>query len=62
MIAGSRGWGRSAGLYAAAGALLVREAGGLVAGLTGEPDFMQTGDIVAATPKVFSPFLEAIRP
>jgi myo-inositol-1(or 4)-monophosphatase len=46
----------------AAGALLIREAGGLVAGLTGEPDYMETGDIVAATPKVFSQFLAAIRP
>jgi myo-inositol-1(or 4)-monophosphatase len=46
----------------AAGALLIREAGGLVAGLTGEPDYMETGDIIAATPKIFPQFLEAMRP
>jgi myo-inositol-1(or 4)-monophosphatase len=45
----------------AAGALLVREAGGLVSGLTGEPDFMESGDIVAATPKLFPQMLEAMR-
>lgn len=46
----------------AAGALLIREAGGLVAGLTGEPDYMETGDIIAATPKIFPQFLGAMRP
>jgi myo-inositol-1(or 4)-monophosphatase len=37
----------------AAGALLIQEAGGLVADLSGEQDFMSTGDVVAATPKIF---------
>ncbi len=46
----------------AAGALLIREAGGLVSGLTGEPDYMETGDVVAATPKLFPQFLDAMRP
>ena len=45
----------------AAGALLIAEAGGLVADLSGEQDFMQTGDVVAATPKVFPALLEAMR-
>jgi myo-inositol-1(or 4)-monophosphatase len=45
----------------AAGALLVQEAGGLVAGLTGEQDHMQSGDVVAATPKIFPAMLEALR-
>jgi myo-inositol-1(or 4)-monophosphatase len=45
----------------AAGALLITEAGGLVADLSGEQDFMQTGDVVAATPKVFPALLEAMR-
>ena len=45
----------------AAGALLVRESGGLVAGLTGEPDYMESGDIVAATPKLLPQMLEAMR-
>ena len=45
----------------AAGALLIREAGGLVGGLTGEDDWYASGDIVAATPKVFPQLLEAIK-
>jgi myo-inositol-1(or 4)-monophosphatase len=45
----------------AAGALLITEAGGLVADPTGEQDFMQSGDICAATPKIFTAVLEAMR-
>jgi myo-inositol-1(or 4)-monophosphatase len=45
----------------AAGALLIKEAGGLVGGLTGEDDWYETGDIVAATPKVFVQLLDAIK-
>ena len=45
----------------AAGALLIQEAGGLVADMTGEQDFMSTGDVVAATPKIFPAVLEAMR-
>ena len=45
----------------AAGALLIKEAGGLVGGLTGEDDWYETGDIVAATPKVFPQLLESIK-
>lgn len=45
----------------AAGALLVKEAGGLVGGLTGEDDWYETGDIVASTPKVFPQLLAAIK-
>jgi len=45
----------------AAGALLIQEAGGLVADMTGEQDFMNTGDVVAATPKIFPAVLEAMR-
>jgi len=37
----------------AAGALLVLEAGGLVGDFSGEQAWLQTGDILAATPKVF---------
>lgn len=44
----------------AAGALLIKEAGGLVGGLTGEDDWYETGDIVAGTPKVFAQLLPAI--
>lgn len=45
----------------AAGSLLVKEAGGLVGGLAGEDDWYESGDIVAATPKVFVQLLEAIK-
>jgi len=45
----------------AAGALLIQEAGGLVADITGEQEFMSTGDVVAATPKIFPAVLEAMR-
>lgn len=43
------------GLHAwdiAAGSLLVREAGGLVSELGGDGDYLETGNIVAGTPKV----------
>lgn len=46
----------------AAGVLLVREAGGLVGDFGGGHDFMETGNIVAAPPKVFPLILRAIRP
>ena len=45
----------------AAGALLIQEAGGLVTDLSGEQNFMATGDVVAATPKIFPAVLEAMR-
>ena len=45
----------------AAGALLVQEAGGLVAGLRGEQDYMESGDICAATPKIFPALIQAMR-
>lgn len=37
----------------AAGALLIREAGGIIADLHGERDYLATGNVLAATPKVF---------
>src|SRR5512134_2106954 len=42
----------------AAGALLVQEAGGLVADLQGEQSYLKSGDVCAATPKVFPALLE----
>jgi myo-inositol-1(or 4)-monophosphatase len=45
----------------AAGALLIQEAGGLVGDLEGEAGFLESGDICAATPKIFPPLLEALR-
>ena len=38
----------------AAGVLLIREAGGLVGGLDGGDDFLESGDIMAANPQVFA--------
>jgi myo-inositol-1(or 4)-monophosphatase len=45
----------------AAGALLIQEAGGLVADLAGNQTFMESGDICCATPKLFTSLLEALR-
>jgi myo-inositol-1(or 4)-monophosphatase len=46
----------------AAGALLISEAGGLVGDLSGETAFMDSGNIVAANPKVFAQLLQIIAP
>ncbi len=46
----------------AAGCLLIKEAGGLVTGFTGEEDFLQTGHVVAGTPKIFAQLLQVITP
>ncbi|PKO33548.1 MAG: inositol monophosphatase [Betaproteobacteria bacterium HGW-Betaproteobacteria-7] len=44
----------------AAGALLVAEAGGLISDLRGEANYLETGNVVAGTPKVFLPLLKLI--
>ncbi len=44
-----------------AGVLLVQEAGGLVGDLQGNEGFMKSGNIVAASPRVFPQMLEVIR-
>ncbi len=46
----------------AAGALLVTEAGGLVGDLEGNDGYMQSGNVVAATPKVFVELLKTLAP
>jgi len=46
----------------AAGALLITEAGGLVGDLSGENHYLETGNIIAGTPKVFVELLKAIQP
>ncbi len=46
----------------AAGVLLIKEAGGLVGDLKGENHFMQSGNIVAANPKLFHQMLLTIKP
>ena len=45
----------------AAGALLIQEAGGLVGDFSGEPGYLESGDIVAGAPKVFAQLLTALR-
>lgn len=46
----------------AAGVLIVREAGGIVSDLSGGESYLETGDIIAAGPKVFPAMLKAIHP
>ena len=46
----------------AAGALLVQEAGGLVGDFGGGHDFLETGNIVAGSPRVFKELLQTIQP
>jgi myo-inositol-1(or 4)-monophosphatase len=46
----------------AAGALLVREAGGIVGDLHGGEDYMKTGDVVAANPKIYHAMTQIIEP
>jgi myo-inositol-1(or 4)-monophosphatase len=44
----------------AAGALLVREAGGMVGDFEGGDTFLESGRIVAASPKIFTPLLQVL--
>jgi myo-inositol-1(or 4)-monophosphatase len=45
----------------AAGALLIQEAGGLVGDLDGEPGFLESGDVCAATPRIFPALLKSLK-
>jgi len=45
----------------AAGALLIQEAGGLVGDLDGDQNFLESGDLCAAAPKLFPALLQALR-
>jgi len=45
----------------AAGSLLILESGGLVSDPNGEDGYMESGDIVAGTPKVFAQLLDALK-
>lgn len=38
----------------AAGALIIREAGGIVSGLDGSEDFLESGHVLAGSPKIYS--------
>lgn len=44
----------------AAGCLLITEAGGLISDLAGGEDYLNTGNLVAGTPKVFGQMLQII--
>ena len=45
----------------AAGALLIKEAGGLVGDFNGGEDYLEQGNIVAANPKIFKELLKEIQ-
>ncbi len=45
----------------AAGVILIEEAGGMVSGLRGEPDFLDKGSIVAGNPRIFKAMLQKIK-
>ncbi len=46
----------------AAGALIVREAGGIVTDFYGSDGYLESGDIIAASPKVYPEMLKIIEP
>jgi len=46
----------------AAGVLLVREAGGIVTDFSGDGHYLETGNVIAAAPKVYQPMFERIKP
>jgi myo-inositol-1(or 4)-monophosphatase len=46
----------------AAGSLLITEAGGIVGEFSGESDYMNKGDIIAASPKVFAQMVALLAP
>lgn len=46
----------------AAGAVLIQEAGGLVTDLAGGSDYLDSGNIVAGSPKVLNAMLQTIQP
>lgn len=46
----------------AAGCLLILEAGGLVSDFAGEENYLQSGHVVAGSPKVFVQLLQALQP
>lgn len=46
----------------AAGALLVREAGGLVTDIEGSDNYLSSGNIVCGTPKCFKSVLQTVKP
>ena len=50
------------GIVIAAGSLLVTEAGGIVGEFSGESEYLNKGDIIAAGPKVFAGMVALLKP
>jgi myo-inositol-1(or 4)-monophosphatase len=46
----------------AAGALIIREAGGIVSGLDGSENFLETGHVLAGTPKIYAGLAKLFAP
>ena len=46
----------------AAGGLIVQEAGGIVGDFEGNEDWLKSGNIVAANPKIFGQMLQTLAP
>ncbi len=46
----------------AAGSLMVQEAGGLITDLHGDEDWFESGEVLAGTPKIFTPMLQTLAP
>ena len=46
----------------AAGALIIREAGGIISGLDGSEDFLQSGHVLAGTPKIYAALAKQFAP
>lgn len=46
----------------AAGALIIREAGGIISGLDGSEDFLHTGHVLTGTPKIYSAIAKLFAP
>ena len=46
----------------AAGAILVKEAGGLIGDFNGDDDFLETGNVLAGNPKIFHQLLLFFEP
>lgn len=46
----------------AAGALLITEAGGIVSNFAGEADYLEHGDVIAGTPKIFAQMVHLLSP
>jgi len=55
-------WMRKLNIWdVAAGALMVTESGGLIGDFSGGPDYLGSGDIVAASPKIFKALVPMVK-